>query len=459
MMNDDDVVVARASGREAVEELRSSGALDALFERLDAGEVEMTGSQGLLPALLKEALERGLAAELSEHLGYEKGQTSGQARSNTRNGTTKKTVISEVGAFEIEVPRDRAGSFTPRLVRKGQRRLDGLDSMIISLYAGGMTVRDIRHHLASTLGVEVSAATISTITDAVCEAVLDWQHRPLEAFYPVIYLDAIRIKVRCDHSGEPGRSPGGRSGHGGGQACAGHLVQADEGASFWAHVCAELANRGLRDVLIVCCDGLAGLPEAIEATWPQSMVQTCVVHLIRASMRFVSYKDRKSVAAALKRIYSAPNEETAREALEEFAASDLGARYPQTVATWQRAWQRFTPFLAFPPMLRRVVYTTNAIESLNYQLRKITKNRGHFPSEEAAVKLLWLAICNIEDKRRRPTPHRRWQTPQQTNRTHPPHPRTHHHQLETSPRPTHHRLPRPNHPLPLTPIHRKIDRL
>ena len=198
-MNDDDVVVARASGRETVEELRRSGALDALFERLDAGEVEMTGSEGLLPALLKEALERGLAAELTEHLGYEKGQASGQARSNARNGTTKKTVMSEVGAFEIEVPRDRAGSFTPRLVRKGQRRLDGLDSMIISLYAGGMTVRDIRHHLASTLGVEVSAGTISTITDAVCEAVLEWQHRPLEAFYPVIYLDAIRIKVRCDH--------------------------------------------------------------------------------------------------------------------------------------------------------------------------------------------------------------------------------------------------------------------
>ena len=400
MMNDDDVVVARASGREAVEDLRRSGALDALFERLDAGEVEMTGSQGLLPALLKEALERGLAAELTQHLGYEKGQTSAQARSNTRNGTTKKTVMSEVGAFEIEVPRDRAGSFTPRLVRKGQRRLDGLDSMIISLYAGGMTVRDIRHHLASTLGVEVSAATISTITDAVCDAVLEWQHRPLEAFYPVIYLDAIRIKIRSDHTVEN------RAAHlavgvdmDGVKHVLGIWVQADEGAAFWAHVCAELANRGVRDVLIVCCDGLSGLPEAIEATWPQSMVQTCVVHLIRASMRFVSYKDRKSVAAALKRVYSAPNEETAREALEDFAASDLGGRYPQTVATWKRAWQRFTPFLAFPPMLRRVVYTTNAIESLNYQLRKITKNRGHFPSEEAAVKLLWLAICDIEDKR------------------------------------------------------------
>lgn len=229
---------------------------------------------------------------------------------------------------------------------------------------------------------------------------MEWQHRPLEAFYPVIYLDAIRIKVRRDHRVEN------RAAHlavgvdmEGVKHVLGIWVQADEGGAFWAHVCAELANRGLRDVLIVCCDGLTGLPEAIEATWPQSMVQTCVVHLIRASMRFVSYKDRKSVAAALKRIYSAPNEKTAREALEEFAASDLGARYPQTVATWQRAWQRFTPFLAFPPMLRRVVYTTNAIESLNYQLRKITKNRGHFPSEEAAVKLLWLAICNIEDKR------------------------------------------------------------
>ena len=282
MMNDDDVVVSGASGREAVEELRRSGALDALFERLDAGEVEMTGSQGLLPALLKEALERGLAAELSEHLGYEKGQASTQARSNTRNGTTKKTVMSEVGAFEIEVPRDRAGSFTPRLVRKGQRRLDGLDAMIISLYAGGMTVRDIRHHLASTIGVEVSAGTISTITDAVCDAVLEWQHRPLEAFYPVIYLDAIRIKIRRDHTVEN------RAAHlavgvdmEGVKHVLGIWVQADEGAAFWAHVCAELANRGVRDVLIVCCDGLAGLPEAIEATWPQSMVQTCVVHLMR----------------------------------------------------------------------------------------------------------------------------------------------------------------------------------
>ena len=460
MMNDDDVVVARASGRETVEELRRSGALDALFERLDAGEVEMTGSEGLLPALLKEALERGLAAELTEHLGYEKGQTSGQARSNTRNGTTKKTVISEVGAFEIEVPRDRAGSFTPRLVRKGQRRLDGLDSMIISLYAGGMTVRDIRHHLASTLGVEVSAGTISTITDAVCEAVLDWQHRPLEAFYPVIYLDAIRIKVRCDHRVEN------RAAHlavgvdmEGVKHVLGIWVQADEGASFWAHVCAELANRGLRDVLIVCCDGLAGLPEAIEATWPQSMVQTCVVHLIRASMRFVSYKDRKSVAAALKRVYSAPNEETARGALEDFAASDLGGRYPPNGCHLAARLAALHAVLGVPAHA-----APRRVHHQRYRVLELPATQDHqepraFPQRRSRRQTLVARHLQHRRQTSRPAPRRRWQTPQQTNRTHPPHPRTHHHQLETSPRPTHHRLPRPNHPLPLTPIHRKIDRL
>jgi len=399
-MTDD--LMARVGGRDVVEQLRSSGALDGLFERIDSGEVEITGTDGLLPALLKEALERGLAAELTDHLGYERGESAPSVRPNTRNGTTAKTVDSEVGPFEIEVPRDRAGSFTPRLVRKGQRWLDGLDSMIISLYAGGMTVRDIRHHLASTIGVDLSAGTISKITDAVCDAVLQWQRRPLEAFYPVIYLDAIRVKVRADHQ------VSNRAAHiavgvdmDGVKHVLGIWVQADEGASFWAHVCAELSNRGVQDVLIVCCDGLTGLPEAIEATWPQSMVQTCVVHLIRSSMRFVPYKDRRRVAAALKLVYTAPGEEAALGALEEFAESDLGARYPQTVATWERAWDRFTPFLDFPPMLRRVVYTINAIESLNYQLRKVTKNRGHFPSDEAAVKLLWLAICNIEDKRAR----------------------------------------------------------
>ena len=395
-----DEMTGRSGGRSVVEDLAASGGLDELFERIDSGQVELTGSDGLLPALLKETLERGSAAELTEHLGYEKGEPTAVARGNARNGTTAKTISSEVGSFEIEVPRDRAGSFTPRLVRKGQRRMDGLDAMIISLYAGGMTVREIRHHLDSTLGVELSAGTISKITDAVCDAVLEWQDRPLEEFYPVIYLDAIRVKIR-----DQGRVSN-RAAHiavgvdmEGIKHVLGIWVQADEGASFWAHVCAELANRGVNDVLIVCCDGLTGLAEAVEATWPDSVVQTCVVHLIRSSMRFVAYQDRKRVAAALKPVCTAASEDAALSALAEFAASPLGARYPDTVGVWERAWERFTPFLAFPPALRRVIYTTNSIESLNYQLRKVSKNRGHFPNDTAAVKLLWLAICNIEDKR------------------------------------------------------------
>ena len=398
----DEKAAAGGAGRRAVEELVASGGLDGLFEQIDAGQISLTGADGLLPALLKETLERGLQAELTDHLGYDKGERAPSARGNARNGTSTKTMDSEVGPFEIEVPRDRAGTFTPRLVRKGQRRMDGLDGMIISLYAGGMTVREIRHHLDSTLGVELSAGTISNITDAVADAVLQWQSRPLEEFYPVIYLDAIRVKIR------DGGRVSNRAAHiavgvdmEGVKHVLGIWVQADEGASFWARVCAELANRGVADVLIVCCDGLTGLPEAIEATWPQATVQTCVVHLIRASMRFVSYGDRKKVAAALKPIYTAPSQEAAWQALTDFSESDLGVKYPQTAATWERAWERFIPFLDFPPMLRRVIYTTNSIESLNYQLRKVTKNRGHFPSDEAVVKLLWLAICDVEDKRAR----------------------------------------------------------
>ena len=308
---------------------------------------------------------------------------------NSRNGTSSKTVSTEVGDVDLDIPRDRAGTFTPMLVPKGQRRLDGLDAMIISLYAGGMTVRDIQHHLASTLGTDLSHETISKITDQISQEVLAWQHRPLDGLYPVIYLDAIMIKVR------DGAHVTNKAAHiavgvdmDGIKHVLGIWVQASEGARFWAQMCAELTNRGIKDVLIVCCDGLTGLPEAIEATWPQATVQTCVVHLIRAATRFVSYSDRKAVAAALRPIYQAPSEEAAWEALETFEASELGQRYPAAVRTFTDSWERFTPFLAFPPMVRRVIYTTNAIESLNYQLRKVTRNRGHFPSDEAAVKLL-----------------------------------------------------------------------
>jgi putative transposase len=392
----------RLSGADVVQELKAAGDLDRLFARIDAGEIELTGDGGLIPELIKAALERGLNAELSDHLGYDKGDPAASLFANSRNGTTPKTVASQVGDLPLDVPRDRDGTFTPRLVPKGSRRLGGLDEMIISLYAGGMTIRDIRHHLVSTIGTDLSHETISKITDEVLEEVLAWQRRPLEAFYPVIYLDALVVKVR---DGAHVRNKAAHIAIGvdleGVKHVLGIWVQTSEGAKFWAGVCAELANRGVRDVLIVCCDGLSGFAEAIEATGTQATVQTCVVHLIRAAMRFVNYADRKAVAAALKPIYQAGDADAAVAEFEEFKASDLGTKYPTTVATFEAAWERFVPFLAFPPELRKVIYTTNSIESLNYQLRKIIKNRGHFPGDDAVVKLLWLAICDIEDKRAR----------------------------------------------------------
>jgi putative transposase len=392
----------RRAQRAGVEALEASGALDELYSMIDAGEVQLDGKDGLIQQLIKAGLERGLQAELSDHLGYGKGDPEAGLFPNSRNGSYPKTVATSVGDVELAIPRDRDATFAPTLVPKGSRRVGGLDDMIVSLYAGGMTVRDIEHHLATTIGSEISRETISKITDEVLEEVLAWQRRPLESFYPVIYLDAIVVKVR---EGAHVRNKAAHIAVGvdieGVKHVLGIWIQAAEGAKFWAGVCAELANRGVADVLVVCCDGLTGFPEAIEATWPESLVQTCVVHLIRAAMRFVSYGQRKAVAAALKTVYQAADAEAARAALDAFAASELGRGNPNTVRVFDDAWERFIPFLAFPPMLRRVIYTTNAIESLNYQLRKIIKNRGHFPNDAAVVKLLWLAICNIEDKRAR----------------------------------------------------------
>ena len=390
------------TARAAVQQMVDAGLLDELMARVDDGGLGLTGEGGFLPEMVKAVLERGLQAELTDHLGYEKGDPAGRGSPNSRNGTTPKTLATEVGAVPLNVPRDRAGSFEPRLVPKGQRRAGGLDEMIISLYAGGMTVRDIQHHLARTLGTELSHETISNITDAVTEEVKAWQARPLEEIYPILYLDALVVKVRDGHQV---RNKAAHIAVGvdldGVKHVLGIWVQASEGAKFWAGVCAELRNRGIRDVLIVCCDGLTGFPEAVEATWPATTVQTCTVHLIRAAMRFVSYNDRKAVAAALRPIYTAPTVDAAEFELLAFADSKWGKKYPAAVATWQNAWQRFIPFLAFPPELRKIVYTTNSIESLNYQLRKIIKNRGHFPNDDAVVKLLWLAIRDIEDKRAR----------------------------------------------------------
>jgi putative transposase len=393
---------ARVTGRQLRELLADDAWLDELIDSAQQGGVQLTGDGGFLPEMIKAVLERGLAAELTGHLGYEQGDPAGRGSPNSRNGFTGKTVQTEVGQVPLSVPRDRDSSFEPRLVPKGQRRLGGLDEQIISLYAGGMTVRDIQAHLARTLGTELSHDTISKITDAVLDEVKAWQSRPLEELYPIIYLDALTVRVRDGHHVRT------KSAHlavgvdiAGIKHVLGIWVQTTEGAKFWAGVCAELANRGVKDVLIVCCDGLTGLPEAIEATWPTTTVQTCVVHLIRASMRFVSYTDRRAVAAALRKIYTAPTVEAAETALLEFAGTDLARRYPACLRTWQDAWERFIPFLAFPEPVRKIIYTTNAMESLNYQLRKIIKNRGHFPNDDAVVKLLWLAIRDIEDKRAR----------------------------------------------------------
>jgi transposase-like protein len=355
----------RRRQKEIADRLKSSGALDEIFAKIDAGE-PLTGEQGLIGGMLKAALERGLDTELTEHLGYERGDAEAALYDNSRNGTSAKTVATEIGDLELAIPRDRNGTFTPMLVPKGQRRLDGLDGMIISLYAGGMTLRDIQHHLVSTIGTELSHETISKITDQVAEEVLAWQQRPLEALYPVIYLDAIIVKVR---DGGHVRNKAAHIAVGvdmdGIKHVLGIWVQATEGAKFWAAVCAELSNRGVKDVLIVCCDGLTGFPEAVEATWPEATVQTCVVHLIRAATRFVNYKDRKRVAAALKPIYEAVNAEAALVELDAFEKSELGTCYPTAAKAFRDAWERFTPFLAFPPELRRVIYTTNSIESLN----------------------------------------------------------------------------------------------
>lgn len=391
---------ARAAARRLVGEMAAGGWLDELMARTDEGGVELLGDGGFLPEMIKAVLERGLEAELTDHLGYEKGDRAGAGSGNSRNGSTPKTLLTEVGPVDLDTPRDRAGTFTPRLVPKGTRRLGGLSDMIISLYAGGMTVRDIGAHLQRVYGTELSHDTISKITDEVLEEVKAWQTRPLDAVYPVIFIDALVVKVRDQNVVRN-------------KAChvvigvdtdgvkhvLGLWVQQQEGARFWNQVLGELRNRGVRDVLIACCDGLVGLPEAIEAIWPATVVQTCVVHLIRASLRYVSYNDRKAVAAALKPIYTAVNADAAFDELTAFADSELGRKYGATVAAWERAWDRFVPFLAFPLEVRKVIYTTNSIESLNYQLRKIIKNRGQFPTDDAVTKLLWLAILDIEDKR------------------------------------------------------------
>lgn len=364
---------------------------EALIEQAREQGVELLGEGGLLRQMTKAVLERALAEELTDHLGYEIGDPAGSGTGNSRNGYTPKRLLTEAGAIDLEVPRDRAGTHEPQIVRKGQRRLDGIDKIVISLYANGMSVRDVQEHLLEIYDIEVSADLISKITDAVLEEAREWQARPLDPVWPVIFLDAIVCKVR---DAGTVRNKAAHLAVGvdvdGKKEVLGIWVEHTEGAKFWLRVMNDLKARGIADVLIVVCDGLTGLPAAIEAVWPDALVQTCIVHLTRASLRWVNYKDRKRVAAQLRLIYAAPTEQAARDALDTWTDSEVGRQYPAIKRQWEAAWEQVIPFFAFPPEVRKVIYTTNMIESINYQLRKITKTRGHFPTDEALIKLLYL---------------------------------------------------------------------
>lgn len=379
---------------------RVSSALDptAIDALLAGAEAAGGGAEELLAQITKAVLERALQVEMADHLGYEKGDPAGNGSPNSRNGSYSKTVLTNSGPVRLQVPRDRAGSFEPAIVPKRARRLGQVDEMILSLYARGMTTRDIQGHLAEVYGADVSPALISNVTEVVREEIGEWQSRALDSVYPILYIDAIMVKVR------DGGSVVNKAAHlvigvdtDGFKQVLGIWIEPREGSRFWLNVLTSLRNRGLRDALVVCCDGLTGLPDAINHVWPEAIVQTCVVHLIRTSMRYVAYGDRKKIAAALKPIYTAPTVAAAEAALDAVRAQ-FGHSAPGVIAAWERAWETFIPFLDFPQEIRRVLYTTNAIESMNFQLRKISKTRGHFPDDDAAIKLLYLGIRRLEGR-------------------------------------------------------------
>ena len=398
MISRQDTEAGHTEAAERVARALSPEAIDALIADARDSGVPLDGRDGLLQQMMKQVIERALQAEMADHLGYEAGDPAGRGSGNNRNGHYGKTVTTTAGPVEIDVPRDRKGEYEPRIVPKGTRRLGQVDEMILSLYARGMTTRDITAHLAEVYGADVSPALVSKVTDVIADEVQSWQNRPLDECYPILYIDAIRIKVRDN-------------GHVVNKAA--HLVigvdtdgiknvlgiwlQDNEGAKFWLHVLTQLKHRGLTDALIVCCDGLKGLPEAIEAIWPQAITQTCVVHLIRSALKYVNSTDRKKVAAALKPVYTAVDETTALEALET-VRDEWGRQYPGTISVFENAWAQFIPFLDFDQDIRRVIYTTNAIESMNRNLRKLVKTTGHFPSDDAAMKMLYLGIRNIEGR-------------------------------------------------------------
>jgi len=379
---------------------------EEVLDQLLAGRAptDVLGPDGLLKELTKALVERAMSAELEDHLGYEHGDAPSNEQDNRRNGTSRKTLRTDQGPLTVTVPRDRDGTFEPQIVPKHQRHFDGFDDKILSMYARGMTVRDIRGHLEEIYGVDVSPDLISRVTDSVIDELKAWQSRPLDELYLVVFIDALVVKIR--DSGVVrnkavhvaiGIDTDGR------KHVLGLWIARTEGAKFWSSVLNELRNRGVQDILVLCADGLTGLPKAVEASFPQTVFQTCIVHLIRSSTRYVSWKDRKEVCADLRSIYTAASHDDAEAALDAFEDKH-GAKHPTVAKAWRSRWHEVTPFLAFAPEVRKAIYTTNTIEALNRQLRKATKTRGAFPTDQAALKLLFLASRNAEKTWKRPFP-------------------------------------------------------
>ncbi|HST21060.1 MAG TPA: IS256 family transposase [Blastocatellia bacterium] len=375
--------------------------IDQLLKDYKSPE-DVLGENGLLKQLTKAVLERALKAELTHHLGYDKHSPEGNNTGNSRNGKSSKTLKGDFGTLPLDVPRDRMSSFEPKIIPKGETRFSGFDDKILSLYARGMTVREIQAHLEEIYKVEVSPGLISQVTDEIIDEVRAWQTRPLERLYPILYLDALMVKVR-DGAHVVNKALYLAIGVNleGIKEVLGMWIANSEGAKFWLAVVTELRNRGVEDIFIACVDGLKGLPEAIEAVYPQAEVQQCIVHLVRQSLNYVHWKQRKEVASDLRRIYSAVTRQQAEAELEALAAK-WDRTYPTISASWRRNWERVVVFLAYPQEIRKVIYTTNAIESVNRGVRKVIKNRGSFPNDEAAMKLIYLALSNISKNWSRP---------------------------------------------------------
>ena len=378
-----------------------SDLIDTLLSGYQKPE-DLIGENGLLKQLTKALVERALEAEMTEHLGHAKHEPVANTNGNTRNGKSRKTLKGDFGELPIEIPRDRHGSFEPQIVPKHQSRWTGFDEKIISLYARGLTVREIQSHLEEMYGAEISPTLISNVTDAVIDEVKAWQSRPLDLIYPILYLDCIHVKVR-DSGAVKAKAVYLAIGINmeGQKEVLGLWIAQTEGAKFWLQVVTELKNRGVQDIFIACVDGLKGFPEAIETVYPLASVQLCIVHLVRNSLNYVSWKMRKEIASDLKRIYQSSTAEEAEQKLTEFER-EWGETYPSIAQIWRRNWNRIIPFFDYPPEIRKIIYTTNAIESVNMSLRKITKNRGSFPSDEALSKLFYLALMNISRKWKMP---------------------------------------------------------